>query len=56
MGGWVGWVEGNEAVRTRYCELGFWGGWVGGPTSLISSLKPVSKTDMAAREPEPMVT
>ena len=25
-------VEENEAVRTRYCELGVcvWGGWVGG--------------------------
>ena len=31
VGGWVGWVEENEAVRMSYCELGIWvGGWVGG--------------------------
>ena len=40
MGGWVGWVEENEAVGMSYCELGVrWvggkqgvgmGGWVGG--------------------------
>ena len=29
MGGWVGWIEENEAVGMSYCEL--WvGGWVGG--------------------------
>ena len=25
VGGWVGWIEGEQAVRTRYCRL-----WVGG--------------------------
>ena len=35
MGGWVGWMEENEAVGMSYCELGLgkWvdgvGGWVG---------------------------
>ena len=28
LGGWVGWMEENEAVRMSYCELGV--GWVGG--------------------------
>ena len=29
VGGWVGWVEEEQAVRMRYCML--WvGGWVGG--------------------------
>ena len=28
MGGWVGWIEENEAIRMGYCKEGF--GWVGG--------------------------
>ena len=28
VGGWVGWVEGNEAVKMSCCRLGV-GGWVG---------------------------
>ena len=31
VGGWVGWVEENEAVRMRCWTWGVWvGGWVGG--------------------------
>ena len=29
VGGWVGWVEEDEAVRMSYCEVGV-GRWVGG--------------------------
>ena len=38
MGGWVGWVEGKEAVGMSYCEreVGWVGGWVG-------------RTDLASR-------
>ena len=33
VGGWFGWIEEKEAVRTCYCRLGesgWVGGWVGG--------------------------
>ena len=29
MGGWVGWMEEEKAVRMSNCELGL-SGWVGG--------------------------
>ena len=38
VGGWVGWVEEEEAVRMSYCELGVGGLGGGGEGGLIELL------------------